>query len=355
MSNFNNGVNNFGINQLNNNINLGNYYVNPTNFNFNISQNNTNQNYQNINSNINQQYNIPNFYNSFNNMNSYDTNLKLKPNNSEEINQRKSINNLEKEIIINFNLINGLNYKIKAKLKEKFIDVVNRFRNNNCPIDQKNLLNFPTCHGKMIINLNKTLLELNIKNGEEIIFINYQSKSPKNYVQIEEEDDDDGDDDIEDNEYILTQREKELIRIMKLKYDNIYLNKELNNNLNLNQKHNKIPDFIEFIESIDSEKPGIIVKEHGHLLVYCLTNLNYICNICKKIYSKDNMKYYCSLCDYNMCENCHFERKYFMKKSFPFGVKPSNTTVNIHFLQTDYHKHRLVFCRTSRRFTEFGG
>ena len=103
----------------------------------------------------------------------------------------------------------------------------------------------------------------------------------------------------------------------------------------------------------DLQRKGINVKEHGHLLVYCLTNINWTCNMCKKIYSRENMKYYCSFCDYSMCENCHYKRKYYMKKSFPKGIKPSNSSVNIHFFQSDIHVHRLVFCRPSKYFIFF--
>ena len=39
-----------------------------------------------------------------------------------------------------------------------------------------------------------------------------------------------------------------------------------------------------------------------------------------------------------------------MKKTFPKGTKPSNESVNIQFLETPYHEHRLAFCRSSRLF-----
>ena len=56
-----------------------------------------------------------------------------------------------------------------------------------------------------------------------------------------------------------------------------------------------------------------------------------------------------------MCEKCHEKKKYFMKKSFPQGTKPSNTQIKEQFLNTDYHQHRLVFCRASKKFDFFTG
>ena len=115
---------------------------------------------------------------------------------------------------------------------------------------------------------------------------------------------------------------------MELDYKEKYHDKGLNNILkfysdNIDNKIDsvdnnnfEIPGFSDYLEKKDSKRKGIIVKEHRHLLVYCLTNIDWTCNICENIYSKENMKYYCSLCDYNMCENCHYERKYFMKNLF---------------------------------------
>ena len=215
----------------------------------------------------------------------------------------------------------------------------------------KRIINFlyaAICHAERVKDFNKTLLELHIIDGDSILFLNTEKFS-----------------DYKEEEYILTQREKEQLKLLELDYKEKYHDKGLNNILkfysdNIDNKIDsvddnnfEIPGFSDYLEKKDSKRKGIIVKEHRHLLVYCLTNIDWTCNICEKIYSKENMKYYCSLCDYNMCENCHYERKYFMKKSFPKGIKPSNSSVNIHFFKSDLHEHRLVFCRTSRNFTSF--
>ena len=40
-------------------------------------------------------------------------------------------------------------------------------------------------------------------------------------------------------------------------------------------------------------------------------------------------------------------------KEFPSGIiTPSNSSVNINYLDAAYHKHKLLFCRTSRNTKE---
>ena len=453
MSNFNNNFNNFGMNQCNNNLNMGNVWFNPMNCNtpqnnmnqflwgfpnnvmpnmqqnfvnfggnmnqmFNMNQmnnmNKMNMNFNNMNinmnnmnqiNNMNMNKNMNNLANSFNNMNnmnmdlnnfgncfnnmnnmnmnmnnlansfnnmnnmnmnmnnlansfnnmSINDNFPLKKFNSEEIQNKMNINNLDSQIQINFRFISSQSFKVNAKQNEKLIDVINRFKNSECPKELKNSLTIVLCHGEKVKDLQKTLFELNIQNNEQILFMD--NRTP----ELEEND---------QEEFKFTEREKEMIMAIKLEYLKIILIKELlniskenkdENNNNKNNDNNgeeddksNIPSFLDYLRGRD-RKIGINVKEHNHLLVYCLTNIDWKCNICNNQYKKDNMRYYCSLCDYSLCEECHYKRKYFMKKSFPKGVKPSNSSVNIHFFETDYHEHRLVFCRSSRHFAYFNG
>ena len=85
-----------------------------------------------------------------------------------------------------------------------------------------------------------------------------------------------------------------------------------------------------------------------HQIVYCLTNFDWKCNVCENHYEKNNGRYYCSKCNFNLCENCHYQRKYITKKSFPKDTLPSNSSITTNFFQTDYHEHSLVYCRCSK-------
>ena len=112
---------------------------------------------------------------------------------------------------------------------------------------------------------------------------------------------------------------------------------------NIEHDEEKISNF-KLRQSITS----INVNEHQHQLVYIISILNWRCSLCEKNYNKEDAKYYCSLCDFNMCDKCHFIRKYEIKKAFPENVKPSDPLVKNPILKYNNHNHILVYCRTSR-------
>ena len=405
MSNLFHNPNNFGMNPLNNSINVDSFWLNPMPNNFNnMPQNNMNsficgfpnssmpnlqQNFNNLGGNTNQMFNMNNmsinpmimnnnmnnmnmnqmntnnmnmnqinpmnmsfnnFNTPFNNMNnfncSFNNNMNLNMSmdnntfrkfNSAPINQNMSINDSDAEIQINFRFTNSQIFKIKAKPNEKLSDVISRFKISECPKELKDELTACLCQGKQVEDLNRTLLDLGVKNGEQFLFMKSQFEEKRKKQEMK---------------YTLTEREKEQVGRLRQEYNEAY-NKNDNNNNNNNNNETKKPSFIEFIKGKD-RKTGIDVNEHQQL-VYCLTNINWKCNICQKNYSKENARYYCSVCDYSMCEDCHYKKKYFMKKSFPKCTKPSNSSVDVHFFNADYHHHRLVFCRSSRHFLGFNG
>jgi len=390
MSNlFHNPNNNFGMNPLNNSINVDNFWLNQMPNNLNMPQNNMNsficgfpnnsmpnlqQNFNNFGGNTNQMFNMnnmsinPMLMNNMNNMNinqmnpmnmcgnnfnnpfnnnmnnfncSFNNNMNMSMDentfrkfNSAPINQNMSINDCNSEIQINFRFTNSQIFKVKAKPNEKLIDVISRFKISDCPKELKDELSACLCQGKKVEDFKKTLLDLNIKNGEQLLFMKSQSEENRKKEEMK---------------YKLTEREQEQVERFRKEYDETYNNNNNNNNNNETRK----PSFIEFIKEKD-KKTFINVNEHNQL-VYCLTNIDWKCNICLKNYSKANARYYCSVCDYSMCEDCHYKKKYFMKKSFPKCTKPSNSSVEVHFFNTDYHHHRLVFCRSSRHFVGFNG
>ena len=113
-------------------------------------------------------------------------------------------------------------------------------------------------------------------------------------------------------------------------------------------------NFLEFIKRKE-QFGAIIVKEHKHKLVYCLTDFKWSCDLCKKKYQRKNARYFCSICNFNMCDECHSKGNYIKKKVFPEGVEPSNKFVNRKKLKTDYHPHNLVYCRSSRSVIGYNG
>ena len=258
------------------------------------------------------------------------------------------------EISLNFRFMaNPQLFTVKAKQNEKLIDVINRFKQNQCPNELKNCLDVCACKGNRA-DKNKSLIELGINNGEIILFVENNINNNTQTVYKE----------TKKNEYILTEKEKIQYDKLKSQYETrIMIKRAFKNRIvtqtaaggnNTNNEEEPLQTFSEFMKEVDNDI-GIIAKEHKHILVYCLTINDWKCNICNENNTKDKGKYYCSVCDYNMCEKCHEKNKYFIKKSFPQGTKPSNSNITEPFLNTDYHEHKLVFCRASKKFEFFNG
>ena len=80
--------------------------------------------------------------------------------------------------------------------------------------------------------------------------------------------------------------------------------------------------------------PGIIILEHEHELVCCLTNENWKCNQCKKNYKSHDEKFFCSLCDYYMCQKCRIQKNYERRKMIKKNVihdEKINGKINLYF------------------------
>ena len=264
-------------------------------------------------------------------------------------------NNNNTEIVLNFRFMtNPISFKVKTRQTEKLIDIIERFKQNECPKELIDYLSVCACNGNRA-DKNKTLFELGINNGDNILFMDKFTGNDQTVYTASK-----------NNEYVLTEKEKVQYNRLKSQYEtrlmikSAFKNKFVsqtaagNNNNSINNIDEPIQSFSDFMKEIDNGL-GIIASEHKHILVYCLTINDWKCNICNENNTKDRGRYYCSLCDYNMCEKCHEKKKYFMKKSFPKGTKPSNTRIHEQFLNTDYHEHRLVFCRSSRKFDFFNG
>ena len=237
------------------------------------------------------------------------------------------------EITLKIFLSTGLDFSIKCKIEEKLSDVIDRFKKtNNIEYD----LNFALSGGKEI-DIDKTILELNFIDNQAILFIVQQNI----------------DEDIKEvkKKYELKEDEIKQIKkwIIEYKYNHI-LNIDNNGKLeNIEDKKLEDSKKLEYIRK-QEKRCFIIIKEHPHKLIYCISLLNWDCSLCKEKFKKEDAKYYCSLCDFNMCDKCHSKTNCTKKKAFPEGIiKPSNSNINNQFLDTKHHKlHKLFYCRSSR-------
>ena len=188
--------NNFPVNQSNNDFCVDNFWLNPmmNNFNFipqnsinpmlwgfpNNPMNNLQQSFNNFGGNMTpNQMNINPLNMSVNNFN-INNNFKAPLNNNFNINMNDApirkmnsapVNHNNSEIQINFSFMNSQSFKVQAKLSEKLIDVINRFKISDCPKELREYLTACLCHGQPVKDFNKTLLELDVKNGEQILFM----------------------------------------------------------------------------------------------------------------------------------------------------------------------------------------
>lgn len=94
------------------------------------------------------------------------------------------------------------------------------------------------------------------------------------------------------------------------------------------------------------KKIGIKIDNHFHNLVYMITNRNWLCNICNKLYDNYVQTYYCSNCNYDVCENCM--KTISDEKKYPLLFTGNRVDYNIKVINAFCHIHPLVYCITSR-------
>ena len=293
--NMNNSMENMNLNNNQNLMNNNNLY-NSMNINFPNNQSNI---FNFINNNFNNNFNI----NNINNLSNSFNNISLSEI-PEDFYINKNMNNINfnTTIIPQNNIINMIfkfrtnqTFDMSGKPSDKLSKIITEFKNTKCPEKYKKE-NILCLHHGSKLNFEKTLHESGINNGDIILLIT--------------------NDPIKEN---------------------------INEENKINSENNLFGQI---------SQSGIIIKEHLHNLVYCLNNFLWKCNLCKIKYEKTSPKYFCSLCNFSMCENCYSCRNYPKKKEFPQNIDTSNITIKKKFLKTIYHKHILVYSRTSRDSTE---
>lgn len=106
----------------------------------------------------------------------------------------------------------------------------------------------------------------------------------------------------------------------------------MNMNLNLNNINNNVfNNKLSFLSLINS---SILVQNHCHPLVYCLTidrakcGTNWSCNKCRTNYSYNVPSFYCIFCDFDLCEGCVLKHHLFEIIIFDYSLNLLNFTMN---------------------------
>ena len=373
MNTMNMSMNNMSINNDMNAMNN----MNPMNNNMNSLNNMNNMNMQNnynqifdelntkfMNLNINQQQTINNALTQISS--SYNSDLSNST-------TTKSQSDYNDEITMEFKFLSGQIEKVKGRLDEKFYDVFKRFH-EQCSEDLKNYV-CRAIHNSKGIDNKKTLSENNIKNGDIICFFfedenltKYKTKENssensenENSLENSENDISDSISDSDEDEDEENSSEKDLLykswaEEYKCEIAKKFILKALNSNSETTENltiNFDSEDFLNFLNK-KCKEIGKKINEHEHKLIYTITNFPWSCNLCKKKYQKNESRLYCSICDYNICNSCRKEKKYYIIANIPKDTEPSNKKVNKKFIKYKGHEHRLSYCRTKRTILHGG-
>jgi hypothetical protein len=258
---------------------------------------------------------------------------------NENADNNKNID-LNKEISFKFSFNNDQTFNIKAKLNDKFEDIVKKFKESQCPEELKYNLSL-AFNNNIKINFDKNIHENNIKEGDIISFESYMRRSQNNSGINPEID------------RLVQKWYEEYDANLQIEYYAIIQTLPDGEDIPpFNSLFNK-EEFMGFVLQ-KLKDVGISVKEHPHRLVFCLTNYDWKCDICKTNYGKKEPTHFCSLCDYNMCDKCRKEKKYEHSSSFPEIIIPSDEKIN-KFTNSFLHHHRLVHCRYNFTYINLSG
>ena len=199
-------------------------------------------------------------------------------------------------------------------------------------------------HNSNVVKQEKSFIENYIKNGDNI-FLYWFEKKDQNYKSNIEE----------DQREIFTRFKREYLANKLLEYTkDLYGHNKLNNaDINIFDDQSIKAEFIAFATSKLKENNSTIeILEHEHKLVCCLTNYGWTCNQCGKSYGAQEEKFCCTLCEYYMCHTCRKIKDYDRRQAINRDITLDNEKYRNKFLETKLHPHKLMYCITSRCYSQ---
>ena len=111
------------------------------------------------------------------------------------------------------------------------------------------------------------------------------------------------------NELKLNKNNEEIKKINEkmniIKNENNDLKEKI---VNLEKENLNLKEFFEKkineIQNLNNTPSANFPQFHEHILILCLTNRAWICDICKTEFTKFDKSYYCQKCEFDLCHNC---------------------------------------------------
>ena len=176
--------------------------------------------------------------------------------------------------------------------EDKYLSTINIHKKCKSAVQDYNKASY----GGALVNLNKSISELKIKERTKVI--KFQSGEDNNKVEFKDE----------------TQRK-----------------------LNITKSR----------ESTKETQIG--TKYHNHGVVLLFSNEDWKCQKCHIYKKKNESKYHCSLpeCNFNICKKCVENNSKYPLSNF------THKQINLLKYKFSYHKHPLIYCRSSRKDNNF--
>ena len=281
-------------------------------------------------SNYNNQYNHYNQYNPYNSYNQYNQYNSYNQYNQNNIMNRtfynSNINIFNPNIEFTIRLTTGQSGNIKATPNENLKSVIIKFlKQQNLP-DYEIKIKGAVLSGDKL-DLNKTISENNVKKNDNMVVVIDNVEKKITLLEISPED-------LILAKLILSDLMTDLGEFNELL--SLSLQKSIS-------KRNLLPSEMikKHCDGI-SECTHIHTYKHNHGLVLLYSNRDWICNICRCNFLRNEPTYYCSICDFDVCNNCiGINKKYSLEEYYH-----EQTQLKSYIFPP--HEHKMIYCRTSR-------
>ena len=240
-----------------------------------------------------------------------------------------------KEIKFSIRFTTGQSLHVSGYPNQNFQTVLDKALKENNLENFKNKIGIAIFEARKIIP-DQTLSENKIKEGSIILLV--IKNEEKNTIDTKKSLSDSISTKASISDLILDLNDlNDINEMILLNLYNKYINRVRNSQLISSMRNSK-----KNLCDGKNECTHIHTYKHNHGLVLLFSNRDWICDICRSSYPKNQSTYYCSICDFDICHKC-------------IGISKKYTLNQTSYQQTELktfdfpcHEHKLIYCRTSR-------